>query len=358
MNWINNAIPLRDASFKQQALERQSQLTKPSGSLGKLEEIAVRLADLQQTAKPAADNISITVFAGDHGIAEEGVSAFPQEVTVQMVMNFVQGGAAISVLAQQLGASFEVVDTGILTELPAQNSLLIQRAGAGTKNSLHHEAMTQDELKTALQAGYDAVERALEKKAEVFIGGEMGIANTTSATVLYCALLGLKPEKVAGAGTGLDAKGIDHKKNIVAGVLKKHKVCGDDALAWLRCTGGFEIAALTGAYIRAAQSGLPVLVDGFISSVAALCAVKIQPEINDYLFFSHISAEKGHRKVLDKLQKEFDLEGSRQKALLDLEMRLGEGSGAAVAAGLLRSACALHNNMATFAEAAVAGQKN
>ena len=156
----------------------------------------------------------------------------------------------------------------------------------------------------------------------------------------------------------MDAKGIDHKTTVVAGILNNHQACGVDALAWLRCAGGFEIAALTGAYIHAAQSSLPVLVDGFISSVAALCAVKIQPEVNDYLFFSHISAEKGHRKVLDKLQKEFDLEDSRQKALLDLGMRLGEGSGAAVAAGLLRSACALHNNMATFAEAAVAGQKS
>jgi len=347
MNGILNDLPNRDSSFKEKALERQAQLTKPPGSLGKLEEIAVRLADLQQTETPSAENISITIFAADHGIAEEGVSAFPQEVTVQMVMNFIQNGAAISVLAQQLEASFDVVDVGILTELPAQNGLFIQRAGAATKNSLKQEAMTQNQLEIALQAGRDAVQRALKNKANIFIGGEMGIANTTIASVLYCALLGLSPEEITGAGTGLDEKGISHKATIVKGILEKHQACGEDTLAWLRCAGGFEIAALTGAYLSAAQAGLPVLVDGFICTAAALCATRIQPDVNDYLFFSHISAEQGHRKALASLN---------QTGLLDIDLRLGEGSGAAVAVSLFRSACNLHNNMATFAEAAVACQ--
>lgn len=348
MSWIKNPTPIRNALFKEKALERQSQLTKPAGSLGKLEALAVNLADLQQSEKPSADNISISVFAGDHGIAEEGVSTFPQEVTVQMISNFLQGGAAISVLAKQLDAAFEVVDTGILTELPAQDGLVIQRAAAGTKNSLHHEAMTQTQLDIALQAGRDAALRAVKNKADIFIGGEMGIANTTTATVLYCALLELSPEEITGAGTGLDDAGIRHKTKVVAGILKKHQDCGTDALAWLRCAGGFEVAALTGAYLQAAQSGLPILVDGFISTAAALCAVRIQAEVNDYLLFAHTSAEQGHRKTIESL---------KQTALLNIGMRLGEGSGAAVAVSLLRSACALHNDMATFAEAAVAGQE-
>ena len=349
MNWINNPCPQRKQSFKQQALERQSQLTKPPGSLGKLEDLAIRLADLQQTAQPSATNISIAIFAADHGIAAEGVSAFPQEVTAQMVTNFLQGGAAISVLANHLNADLEIIDVGILNALPAQTGLVIQRAGAGTNNSLHKAAMTQAQLETALQAGYDAIERAIENKADIFIGGEMGIANTTAATVLYCALLGLSPEEATGAGTGLDHQGITHKTEIVKGVLAKHQACETNTIEWLRCAGGFEMVALTGAYIHAAQKGLPILVDGFISSVAALCAVQIQTGVNDYLIFSHISAEKGHRKVLNKLEKTL-----KQDALLDLDMRLGEGSGSAVAVSLLQSACALHNNMATFAEAAIA----
>ncbi len=348
MNWINKSCQQRSTSFKDKALTRQTQLTKPLGSLGMLEQLAVRLADCQQSEKPVSDNVAISIFAADHGIAEEGVSAFPQEVTAQMVMNFLQGGAAISVLSEQLNANMEVVDTGILTELPQQEGLVILRSGSGTANSANQPAMTQEQLGTALIAGFDSIERAVINKADIFIGGEMGIANTTSASVLYCALLGLTPEEATGAGTGLDDAGITHKTRVVQAILDKHKgECGSDPLKWLRCAGGFEIVALTGAYLRAGQVGLPVLVDGFISSVAALCAVKINKEVNDYLFFSHVSAEQGHRKVLDELG---------QTAMLDLGMRLGEGSGAAVAVSLLRSACATHNNMATFEEAMVATQ--
>jgi len=345
MQWINSATPKRNNKFKENALERQSQLTKPPGSLGELESLAVRLADLQQSDKPSADKIAIAIFAGDHGVAEEGVSAFPQEVTAQMVMNFLHGGAAISALVKHLNASLEVVDCGILSALPEHEGLINARAGEGTANSAKQAAMTEEQLKTALQAGYDSIERALKNKTDIFIGGEMGIANTTAASVLYCALLGLTANEATGAGTGLDEKGIQHKTHIVQTILEQHNTCGDDALAWLRCAGGFEIVALTGAYIRAAQVGIPVLVDGFISSVAALCAVRINADTNDNLFFSHVSAEQGHRRVLTEL---------KQKPLLDLGMRLGEGSGAAVAASILQSACATHNHMATFAEAMVA----
>jgi nicotinate-nucleotide--dimethylbenzimidazole phosphoribosyltransferase len=248
-------------------------------------------------------------------------------------------------LANHLKANFEVVDCGILTALPDHKLLINARAGEGTANSTKQEAMSQEQLETALQAGYDSVERSLKNKADIFIGGEMGIANTTAASVLYCALLGLNASDATGAGTGLDEKGIQHKTQVVQNILDKHQACGSDALSWLRCVGGFEIVALTGAYIRAAQVGIPVLVDGFISSVAALCAVKINPSTNEYLFFSHVSAEQGHRRVLTEL---------KQTPLLDLGMRLGEGSGAAVAVSILQSACVTHNNMATFAEAMVA----
>ena len=345
MKWLNTPWLDLDPAYKERAISRQTQLTKPPGSLGVLEDIAIRFADLQQSDRPSADKISIAVFAADHGVAIEGVSAFPQEVTSQMVMNFLQGGAAISVLAKQLNASLEVIDVGILNPLSQQEGLVNDRAGAGTANIAEEPAMTHQQLELAFTAGYDAVERAVKKDSDVFIVGEMGIANTTSAAALYCALLGLTPEQATGAGTGLDSTGIQHKINIVKRIVEKHQHCENNTLEWLRCAGGFEIVAMTGAYIRAAQCRLPVLVDGFISSVAALCAVRIQPNVNDGLFFSHVSAEQGHRVVLETL---------KQKPLLDLGMRLGEGSGAAVAVSLLQSACALHNQMATFEEAAVA----
>lgn len=355
MKWIEEPCPTLDPTYRKGAVERQSQLTKPPGSLGILEEIAIRLANLQQKNKPCVDQISISVFAADHGIAEEGVSAFPQEVTAQMVLNFLNGGAAISVLANQLDAKLEVIDVGILNALPQQAGLILQRAGNGTANSSKQPAMSLEQLETALQAGFDVIERATENNTQLFIGGEMGIGNTTSAAALYCALLDLTPEQATGAGTGLDASGIQHKIKVVQQVIERHKACGtygtcqNNAPEWLRCVGGFEIASLTGAYIHAAQSGIPVLVDGFISSAAALCAVRIKPKINEWLFFSHVSAEQGHRLVLEQL-----LESLNQTPLLDLGMRLGEGSGAAVSVSLLKSACALHNEMATFAEAAVA----
>ena len=345
MDWIYNICSARDPRFQQQATERQTQLTKPPGSLGQLEDIAIRLADCQQTETPLAEKVHIAVFAGDHGVADEGVSAFPQEVTAQMVMNFLHGGAAISVLAKQLNAELDIIDTGIITELPVQKGLTISRAGKATANSAKQAAMTEEQLTTALNAGFSIIEKAITNGAQLFIGGEMGIANTTAAAALYSALLGLSPTETSGAGTGLDDAGIKHKSEVVARILETHKSCGDNPLEWLRCAGGFEIAALTGAYIRSAQCNLPVIVDGFISSVAALCAVRINPSINDFLFFSHLSAEQGHRKVLETLN---------QTPLLDLDLRLGEGSGAAICVNVIRSACALQNDMATFAEAAVA----
>lgn len=346
MDWLNDPCANVSERYRDLALQRQQQLTKPSGALGRLETLAVQLAALQGREAPRADNIHISIFAADHGVVEEGVSAFPQAVTGQMVHNFLNGGAAISVLARELGATLEIIDVGVKEPLN-HAGLISQRAGAGTANSAQAPAMTHSQLNLALQAGYTAAECAYTKQADLFIGGEMGIANTTAATALYCALLDVAPLVATGAGTGLDAAGIAHKAGVIQRILDLHRHHLTSPLEALRCVGGFEIAALTGAYCRAAQLGIPIVVDGFISTAAALVAVEQQPDVRQWLLLSHASAEQGHVLATDFLG---------LQPLLDLQMRLGEGSGAALAVPLLRMACALHNNMATFAEAAVAGE--
>ena len=342
--WLNPCKPI-DAQAVEQAEARQQQLTKPAGSLGRLESVAVQLAGLQGQVKPSLDQLWIAIFAGDHGVVAEGVSAFPQEVTGQMLHNFVNGGAAISVLARQLGASLEVVDLGTVTpslNLPGVRHLNI---GAGTANFVDGPAMTQAQGELALQAGRDSVQRAIATGAQLFIGGEMGIGNTTAASALACALLDCPVVHLAGPGTGLNAAGVSHKAQVIERALALHSAQRGDALQTLFNLGGFEIAALVGAYLACAQEGVAVLVDGFICSVAALVAVRLNPHCREWLLFGHRGAEPGHRHVLETLNAE---------PLLDLGLRLGEGSGAALAVPLLRLACDLHGQMATFAEAAVA----
>lgn len=325
------------------AQERQARLTKPPGSLGRLESLAVRLAALQARDDPRAERFWIGVFAADHGVAEEGVSAFPRAVTQAMSANFASGGAAINVLARQLGAPLEVVDVGILE--PANDpSIIPARAGCGTANFTRGPAMSEAQLEACLTAGAASIARAHASDAQVFIGGEMGIGNTTTASALACALLDLPPEALAGPGTGLDPAGIRHKREVIARALAHHAGTLDSAREIMRRLGGFEIAALTGAYLHAAAARMPVLVDGFIASVAALIATRLEPACRDYLLFAHRSGEPGHGVILTALAAE---------PLLDLSLRLGEGSGAALAALLLRAACALHNEMATFDEAGV-----
>lgn len=346
MEWLNATCPSPDTLAQEAARLHQAQLTKPPGALGELEEVVIRLAGLQGRAEPSLDKVHITVFAADHGVADEGVSAFPQIVTAQMVQNFLNGGAAISVLARELGATLEIVDVGVKTPID-HPQLLSQRAGNGTANSALEAAMTLTQLELALQAGADAADRAALANADLFIGGEMGIANTTAATAIYCAVLDVPILDATGPGTGLDREGMLHKVNVIRRILNQHRSHFDQPLEILRRLGGFEIAALTGAYIRAAQLGLPVLVDGFISTAAALIAIQVQPAVADWLLLSHTSAEPGHFFAIAEL---------KQRPLLDLNLRLGEGSGAAIAVPLLRMACALHNQMATFAEAAIAGK--
>jgi nicotinate-nucleotide--dimethylbenzimidazole phosphoribosyltransferase len=341
--WLFQPCAVSDTDSEIAARAHQAQLTKPPGSLGVLETLAIRLAGLQRSARPVVQQVWISVFAGDHGVAAEGVSAFPQVVTGEMVRNFAHGGAAISVLARSLGAQLEVVNLGTVNdpgELPGVRRAII---APQTRNFCEQAAMTPDQLDAALGAGADSVVQAHAAGAQLFIGGEMGIANTTSATALACALLGEAPATLAGAGTGLDAKGIGHKAEVIARALALHADAAD-ALAWLQRLGGFEIAALTGAYIAAAQHGVAVLVDGFISTAAALVAVRINPACRVWMFFGHRSHEQGHVRVLAALDAD---------PLLDLGLRLGEASGAATAVPLLRLACDLHAGMATFAQAGV-----
>ncbi len=345
IEWVHGEVAAINVDAATAAEARQGQLTKPPGSLGRLERLAVRLAGMQGVEKPTLEKVHISVFAADHGIAAEGVSAFPQEVTVAMIANFAHGGAAISVLAKSLGATLEVVDTGAASEPPELPGVISHRAGNGTANFAQEAAMSEAQLAIALDAGREAVARATASGAQLFIGGEMGIANTTSATALACVLLRRSASELVGPGTGLDSDGVSHKAGVIEQALALHQDVMETPLEVLRHVGGFEIAALAGAYIACAQQGLPVLVDGFIATAAALVAFHINPSIEPWLLLSHASAEPGHAAMVEALA---------EQPLLDLGMRLGEGSGAATCVPLLRLACALHNNMATFAEAGVA----
>jgi nicotinate-nucleotide--dimethylbenzimidazole phosphoribosyltransferase len=342
--WLYNAVKPLNSEIETEALVYQNQLTKPPGSLGRLEELAIRLSAMQGTLRPNLERVAVTVFAADHGVADEGVSAFPQVVTTEMVRNFANDGAAICVLARQAGASFEVVNLGTVVQLNELPHVVDARIAPSTANFCQGAAMDEIQLAGALDAGRGAVDRALSQGAQLFIGGDMGIANTTSASAIAAALLGCPASALAGPGTGVDAAGVDHKAVVISRALELHQNKLDDPYQVLRCLGGFEIAALVGAYVSCAQQGLPAVVDGFITSAAALVAVRLNPDVADWLVYSHASAEPGHQAMMTALN---------ARPLLSFNMRLGEGSGAALVVPLLRSACALQSEMATFAEASV-----
>lgn len=341
--WWNEPCHMLDESVRAQALARQDQLTKPRGALGQLEALAVSLAAMQGCERPQVERLHVSVFAGDHGVVEEGVSAYPQSVTGQMLRNFVGGGAALSVLSKRLGAPLEVIDLGTVEPLQLAGVSHL-RLGPGTANLAREAAMSDEQMRLALAAGRDSAQRAAEDSAELFIGGEMGIGNTTSASALAAVLLPRSPLTLVGPGAGLDLAGVRHKVQVIQDAVRLHAEHCVAPLEALRRLGGFEIAALAGAYLRCAQLGIAVLVDGFICSAAALCAVRLNPACRPWLIFAHRSAEPGHLAVLEALG---------AVPLLDLGLRLGEGSGAALAVPLLQQACALHNEMATFAEAEI-----
>lgn len=342
-HWLATPARIPDAAAAEAATRRQATLTKPPGSLGRLESIAVQLAALQGRERPRVDVVWIAVFAGDHGVAAEGVSAFPQVVTGEMLRNFALGGAAISVLSRALNATLDVINLGTVNDPGDVPGVRREIIAPSTGNIAEGAAMTDAQLDAAMISGARSVERAIAADAQVFIGGDMGIGNTAVASALACALLGESPDVLVGAGTGLDAAGIARKTATIQRALLAN-ASAVTPRECLRCLGGFEVAALAGAFIAAAQHGMPVLVDGFITTVAALAAVALRPDVRPWLMFAHRSQERGHARVLAALGGE---------PLLDLHLRLGEASGAAVAIPLLRLACTLHGSMATFAEARV-----
>lgn len=347
MNWISEPIEPISEEAVARAMQRQATLTKPPGSLGQLEDLAVRLCGMLGD-RPQITSPAIIVFAADHGVAVENVSAFPQAVTGEMVRNFAKGGAAICILAKAAEASLEVVNMGTVNDPGDLEGVFANVIAPSTDNMVHQPAMTEGQVTAALDAGRRAVDRAISRGADLVIGGDMGIANTTSASALACAYLGLAPAEMAGPGTGLDDAGVAHKARIIEQALSRHRKHLDDPVDVLRRLGGFEIAALAGAIIRSAQKRLPFVVDGFIASSAALGAIRIRPACSSWLLLSHASAEPGYGRLGAKLSEE-----TRTRPLLDLQMRLGEGSGAALAIPLIKSACRVHNEMATFAEAGV-----
>ncbi len=316
--------------------------TKPLGALGVVEALAAQLARIQDTLTPSMRVCRLVLFAADHGIAHEGVSAYPQEVTRQMVANFLAGGAAANVFARQVGVDLCVVDAGIAGDPLDASGLVSRRVGAGTRNCAAEPAMSVEQCEAALRDGFVLGE---DVSADAAAFGEMGIANTSSASLLAHKLTGAKLESLVGRGTGLDDRGLEHKLAVLerAAARTAPRLDPGDAL---REYGGFEIAMMAGAMIGAARVGTVVLVDGFISSVAALAAVRLVRDLRDYLVFAHRSAEPGHGVVLDAL-------GARP--LLDLDMRLGEGTGALLAWPALRCAAAMLSEMASFDDAGVSG---
>lgn len=341
------ACPQPSEQHRNAAEVRQNALTKPPGSLGVLEQLAVRLAALQATDRPRAMMAPIILFAGDHGVTAQGISAYPSAVTVEMLRNFARGGAAICVLARELGVSLDVIDVGTLAA-DAVEGVVTDKPRCGTRDFSVEPAMTLAELEHALGAGRRGVDRAAKNGADIVLLGEMGIGNTTAAAAVAAALLGARALDLVGAGTGLGEDGITRKARVIDAALSRHGLDGGpaDPLLALASVGGLEIAALAGAMIAAAQRRVPVLVDGFIVSAAALAAVHLNPSCAPWLIYSHRSQERGHRLVLDALGAE---------PMLDLKLRLGEGSGAALALPILRLACALHAGMATFDEAQISG---
>ncbi|MEQ1615385.1 MAG: nicotinate-nucleotide--dimethylbenzimidazole phosphoribosyltransferase [Hyphomicrobiaceae bacterium] len=344
-DWAYRACPMPSDKDRQAAMIRQSQLTKPAGALGRLETLAVELASLQATERPRAACVPIVIFAGDHGIVAQGISAYPQEVTIAMMANFAAGGAAISVMARQLGSRLEVVDVGSLAQ-HSVSGVVTDKPRCGSRDFSQTTALDLDHVSFAFEAGQRAFARLQPDKPDLVILGEMGIGNTTSSAAVAAVLLGVPASAVTGAGTGLDPDSRARKASIIEAAIGKHglrdpKVSVEQVFT---AVGGLEIAALCGATIAAAQAGVPILIDGFIASVAALAATRLSKSCRPYLIFAHRSAEDGHRRVLEALN---------AQPLLDLALRLGEGSGAAIALPLLRAACALHNDMATFSEAAV-----
>ncbi|WP_136255217.1 nicotinate-nucleotide--dimethylbenzimidazole phosphoribosyltransferase [Onishia niordana] len=351
MNDLSPLIPPLDTACAERVGRYLDTLTKPPGSLGRLESLAVELAGMTGDDFPSVTPPGVVVFAADHGVAHEGVSAFPQAVTAQMVANFVAGGAAINVFARQISARLEVVDVGVTEDLShvtsealSAPSIVHDKVRPGTGNLAREDAMSRDEARSAIEVGRRAAERAVQSGCRCLIVGEMGIANTTASSAMLAVLSGLPVAELVGPGTGVVGKALAHKRSVIEAAIVARAADPDDPLDVLARLGGLEIAAMVGAYLGAAANRLPILVDGFIATVAALTACRLEPALRPYLIFGHRSHEPGHALALGALDAE---------PLLDLSLRLGEGSGAALAFPLLEAASAMLCEMATFSDAGV-----
>lgn len=335
-----------DPAAATRAWERLDSLTKPPRSLGRLEEIAARVSVVQDRVRPASGPSAIVVCAADHGVVAEGVSAYPQEVTVQMVANLAGGGAAVNALAAHFGTDVVVVDVGVAGDTARMSGVVQRTVRRGTANIAEGPAMSRDEACQAFLAGAGAATGLVESGCRFVGTGEMGIGNTTAASALLVALSGAAPDAVVGRGTGIDDAMLARKVDVVRRALEVNAPDPSDPLGALASVGGLEIAAMAGAVVAAAAGGACAVADGFISSVAALVAIRLCPACSAFLFPSHLSVEPGHRWALDALG---------LAPVLELDMRLGEGTGAVLAIALMGAACTMMSEMATFAEAGVSG---
>lgn len=339
-------IPPFSRSAFDSALARQDTLTKPSGSLGKLEQIAGRVAGIQGSATPRFRRKYAVIAAADHGVAAEGVSAYPQAVTAQMVANFLNGGAAINVLAQTAGVELVVIDAGVASELPADDRVRRVAVAKGTDNFARAPAMSRADAETMLEHGIVLANELCAEGQTAVVPGEMGIGNTTAAAAITSVIVGAEPRLVTGRGTGVDEISLRKKVSVVERAIELNRPDPADGLDVLAKVGGFEIGFLAGLMLGAASSRALIVLDGFISTSAALVANTLDGRLRDFMIAGHCSVEPGHRTALSHLQLE---------PLLDLDMQLGEGTGGVLALSVIESALALHNGMATFAEASVSG---
>jgi nicotinate-nucleotide--dimethylbenzimidazole phosphoribosyltransferase len=344
---ISKIQPL-DETAMQAARARQDDLTKPRGSLGQLEQISIRMAGITGNARPKITHKVVAVMAGDHGVVAEGVSAYPSEVTPQMVFNFLMGGAAINVLSRHIGARVVIVDMGVATEMEPHPGLIDKKVALGTGNIAQGPAMTKVQALQAIQAGAEIVDAELKKGLDILATGDMGIGNTTPSAAIAVALTGHSANEIVGRGTGVDDDGLQRKIHAVKQAVEVNQPDSKDGLDVLIKLGGFEIAGLAGAILSATANRKPVVIDGFISTAAAMIAVRLAPKVRDYLISAHRSQELGHQIMLEWLGLE---------PLLDLKMRLGEGTGAVLAISIIEAACKTLDEMATFSEAGVSDKE-
>jgi nicotinate-nucleotide--dimethylbenzimidazole phosphoribosyltransferase len=340
---IEDIKPLDDKAMAQ-ARKRQDELTKPAGSLGRLEGVSIQIAGIQRKAKPEIKNKLMITMAGDHGVVDEKIGNWPREVTAQMVENFLRGGAGINVLARQAGARIVFVDIGVASDLKPNKQLVMKKVDYGTKNMCQGPAMTSEQAIAAIETGIEIVNTEVKKGLDIVGTGDMGIGNTTASSAIFAALSGKKVEDVTGRGTGLSDEQFNHKIDVIKRALAMNKPNPSKPLDILAKVGGFEIGGLAGVMLGAAAQHVPVVIDGFISGAAALVATKLAPQLKDYIIAAHVSAEAGHAAMLQYLG---------FKPLLNLEMRLGEGTGAALGIIIAEAAVKTLNEMATFAEAGV-----